>query len=232
VLVLGLLRGLIGVRRLGRTATPVRDPACLRLVAECAAVAGVRRRVRVLQGAVATTPLTWGVVRPTVLLPADAGAWPLEYRRAALLHELAHVGRADCLVQLLALGACALFWFHPGVWWCARRLWLERERACDDRVLAGGVRPSVYAECMLRIADAARSRGAGGVPTQAVAAVSATIVRPSRLLTRLDAVLDERVVRRAPSRPARRARRRRRVRVPPGRARPALATPGPAARRA
>jgi hypothetical protein len=200
VLVLLLLRGMIGVRRLARTATPMRDPEWLRLAAECGAVVGVRRHVRVLRGAAATTPLTWGLLRPTILVPADADAWPVAHRRAALLHELTHVRRADCLVQRLAWVACALFWFHPGVWWCARRLWLERERACDDQVLAAGTRPSVYAECLLRIADAVRRGGSGsGVPANAIAAVSATTGRPSRLHARLDAVLDDRVVRRAPS---------------------------------
>ena len=46
--------------------------------------------------------------------------------------------RYDCLTQTLAFAACAMYWFHPGVWWVARRLRIERELACDDRVIAAG----------------------------------------------------------------------------------------------
>jgi beta-lactamase regulating signal transducer with metallopeptidase domain len=194
-----VLRGLLFVRGLERAATPLLDRQWLGLLDECATAVGVRRRVRLLRHAGVATPLTWGLVRPAVLLPATAAAWPVEHRRAVLLHELAHVRRGDCPIQLLALLACALFWFHPAVWWCARRLWFERERACDDRVLEAGTRPSVYAECLLRVADGARRGEAVGVGARA-AAVSVGIARPPRLLERLDAVLDERVVRQTPSR--------------------------------
>ena len=53
--------------------------------------------------------------------------------------------------QLLAQIACALHWFNPLVWFAAWRLGLERERACDDLVLASGVRPSAYAGHLLEI---------------------------------------------------------------------------------
>ena len=43
-----------------------------------------------------------------------------------------------------------LFWFHPLVWWIGNRLCEERERACDESVVAGGVRPLVYAEGILK----------------------------------------------------------------------------------
>jgi hypothetical protein len=72
--------------------------------------------------------------------PATADAWPEDRRRAVLAHELAHVKRFDCLTQALAQLACILFWWHPAVWYAARRLRVERERACDDLVLGAGAR--------------------------------------------------------------------------------------------
>jgi beta-lactamase regulating signal transducer with metallopeptidase domain len=82
--------------------------------------------------------MTFGTWRCGIVVPATAETWSDDRRRAVLLHELAHIARHDCLTQLLAAVACALYWVHPGVWWTAHRLRRERERASDDRVLATG----------------------------------------------------------------------------------------------
>ena len=54
------------------------------------------------------------------------------------------------LFALAARAACALYWFNPLLWWAVRRLEVESELACDDRVLAAGVRRSDYAEVLSR----------------------------------------------------------------------------------
>jgi TonB family protein len=106
---------------------------------------GIRRRVRVLESAGAPMPLTWGILRPVVLLPEGAGQWPPARLRSVLLHELVHVERLDLLAQAIAQAACCLYWFHPLAWMAARQLRKERERACDDAVLSRGVAAPDYA---------------------------------------------------------------------------------------
>ena len=172
-----------GVARLARRASPVADPSWAALAADLAWLMDVRRPIRILRSPEATMPMTWGIMNPTVLLPAEAEAWPEERRRVVLLHELAHVARHDCLTQTLATAACALYWFNPAAWLAARRLRVERELACDDRVLAAGTRARDYANHLLEVARAFR-------PARLAGAVAVSMARPSQLEGRLLAVLD------------------------------------------
>jgi TonB family protein len=129
---------------------------------------GVRR------GDPVPAPMTWGVFRPSILLPT-AGAHP-----AVIRHEQAHVERRDGLWQLVAQTACALFWFHPLVWLAARRAAEDRERACDDRVLSGGGWSAEdYANAMLACAR-----------TAGPAALTSTHVLERRLTALFDSKID------------------------------------------
>ena len=87
-----------------------------------------------------------------------SAGWPTDRRRDVLLHELAHVKRLDCLTQALAQVACALYWFNPRHGSRARRMRVERERACDDLVLGAGTRASDYAGHLLEMAQACAAR--------------------------------------------------------------------------
>ncbi len=113
---------------------------------------GIHQRVQLLIDSERTIPVVWGIVWFRLMLPDSARQWSSEQLRSVLLHELAHIKRRDTVVQLLAQIACALHWFNPLVWFAAWRLHVERERACDDLVLAQGVRASAYAEHLLNVA--------------------------------------------------------------------------------
>ncbi|HXT20101.1 MAG TPA: M56 family metallopeptidase, partial [Thermoanaerobaculia bacterium] len=185
--------GHFGLRRLAAGARPLDGGDWPALLAETSARAGVQRPVRLVASAAVSTPVTWGARQPVVVLPADAERWPAERRRAALLHELAHVARGDYLAQLFGTAACALYWFHPLAWTALRGLRREAERACDDRVLAAGAAPEDYAAQLLEVARGAQAARLGGL----MPAIG--MARPSTLEGRLLALLDERVPRRSPS---------------------------------
>lgn len=70
--------------------------------------------MNVLSSDAAVIPAACGLLRPALLLPTSANEWPEAHRQSVLCHELAHVKRLDCITQLVAQLACALFWFHPG----------------------------------------------------------------------------------------------------------------------
>ncbi|HKE83592.1 MAG TPA: M56 family metallopeptidase [Vicinamibacterales bacterium] len=154
---------------------------------------GLDRCVTFVSGDDDAMPMAWGLWRPLVLLPSEADDWPVSRQRVVLLHELAHVKRRDCLTQFIAQLACAAYWFNPLVWVAARRLRVERERACDDLVLAAGTRGSDYADHLL---DIARSLRSGAWPTWS----AVTMAHRSQLEGRLMAILDPALSRRSPTR--------------------------------
>ena len=152
-------------------------------VSELAEGLGIRNRVAVLEARRYGMPMTFGFFRPAVFMPADAGDWAPERRRAVLLHELAHVRRGDAATQLLARGTLSIYWWNPLAWAAWREFLKERERAADDLVLRAGSRASEYAEHLLDIARTMQS------PRMSECVVAA-IARKSQLEGRLLAILD------------------------------------------
>jgi beta-lactamase regulating signal transducer with metallopeptidase domain len=177
----GIALGVARTWYLAGHARPVKSGRLWNVAAQIAAQLGITRHVAVLQCQGSCMPMTWGLERPCVLLPADAEDWPDDLLHTVLLHELAHVKRYDYLTQLLARLACAIYWFNPLVWVAARRLRIERELACDDEVLRAGSRASDYAGHLLDMALSLRAR-----PFLA----SVAMARASQLSARLRAVLD------------------------------------------
>ncbi|MBC8025145.1 MAG: DUF3738 domain-containing protein [Steroidobacteraceae bacterium] len=101
------------------------------------------------------------VFAPVVLLPA-ALLRRLEPAQldAVLAHEQEHITRNDVLKDHMHRLVETLFWFHPLVWWIGRRLVDERERACDEGVLARGYDPGDYAAGILAVCRHCRASSA------------------------------------------------------------------------
>jgi HEAT repeat protein len=107
-----------------------------------------------------------------------------------MMHELLHIRRFDHLVHVLALSARALHWFNPLTWAATKRLIVERERACDDGVLAMGVASTSYADHLLGMARyvlTGKEASAGAL----------AMARPSELRSRIVAILNPGQPRRA-----------------------------------
>ena len=99
-------------------------------------------------------PLTFGVFRPTVLLPEDLPVRDAQFQ-LVLAHELAHIRRKDCLRKLLLTVCLCLYWWNPLVWlmvWLANR---DMELACDEAVLRalGPDHKKAYALTLLDMAQ-------------------------------------------------------------------------------
>ncbi|MFN7139343.1 MAG: FG-GAP-like repeat-containing protein [Limisphaerales bacterium] len=177
-----LLLGLSRVRQLRKRATIPSEELLHRLNAVCQRL-GIKRQVRFILSSEELMPMTWGIKRPTIIVPATFGDWSVERQEAVLLHELAHIKRADCFFQLIAWGICSIYWFNPLVWFALRKFYSERERACDDLVLSRGTKATDYASHLLDIAREFRRR-------HSLAAAAVAMARPSEFEGRLLSILD------------------------------------------
>ena len=185
--------GLSGIRLRGlvRRARPVNDAAMLRVRDRLAI--GMGSMPPVLVSREVGTPAAVGLMRPVILVPAGR-TWGAAELEAVLTHELAHVRRRDGWIDLAARAMRAVYWCNPLAWVAVRRLTLERERACDDRVLGNGADPEAYAFLLLAAArEASRAR--------ILPAGAAAMTRPGELESRLLAVLDPDNRRDPPARP-------------------------------
>ena len=175
---LQILLACLALRRISRAASPHPDPGRAALLARSL---GIHSPVRILETS-DRMPMTFGLIRPTVFLPASAAQWDESRRRIVLLHELAHVRRGDIATHWIARAALALYWWNPLAWTAWREFLKERERAADDLVLASGAGQSEYAGHLLEIARTMQS-----APATAAAAIA--MARPSQLEGRLLSIL-------------------------------------------
>lgn len=107
------------------------------------------RRINIRISSLVSGPLTWGILRPVILLPTSANELPLKERKMVIQHEIGHIHRADWLTQILANLVAILYWPVPGVRRILLNLSLEAERACDNIVLRRGVLPDEYAALLV-----------------------------------------------------------------------------------
>jgi TonB family protein len=110
------------------------------------------RDVRLLACEAVVEPGVLGIRSPMILWPAalSTGLTDAELH-ASLAHELCHIRRRDNLVGLLQVLVEILFWWNPVVWWIGARLVAERERACDEEVLAMGADNDAYAHAIVKV---------------------------------------------------------------------------------
>lgn len=147
---------------------------------------GLPPHIRPVRTSNVDIPVTLGYVRPTILLPEISSTWSEERLEAVLLHEGAHVRRADWLWLVLSGVMSALYWPNPLVHVLAAKMRSEAELAADDAVLRGGVSAPAYATTLVDLAEGVRSKpmvaalpfvDAGSLKARVVQILSATANR-------------------------------------------------------
>jgi beta-lactamase regulating signal transducer with metallopeptidase domain len=183
-LLLRLAAGLLTLRRWTKSGSEIACPAWREALAKGLDETGCRQDVALLVADV-PSPMSWGALRPVILIDPDTARDPGE-AAAVVAHELAHVLRGDWVVLILARLAVALFWFNPLMWLLDRRIRVEAEEAADARALEH-VEPARYAQTLL---SCAQGHAAARLPASAMADTS--------LARRVRAILERRLKAGAP----------------------------------
>ena len=111
---------------------------------------GVRKAVQLYESALVTVPLTLGLLKPVILIPAGllTNLDPSQVE-SILLHELAHIRRKDYAVNLLQTFMETVFFFNPALWWLSSVIREEREACCDDIVVASSGDKASYLKALV-----------------------------------------------------------------------------------
>lgn len=194
VLLLGYrLVGSWRLHQLMRRSIPLDDPRICLLLSRTLSELRLHRRSEIRLSNECRVPVTWGSLRPVMLLPSAALHWSDTWILAALRHEAAHISRYDYLTRWFAQLACALYWPNPLVWLLARSLRVAQELAADDLVLRAGTPAEEYAS---QLVEAAREITTHGFFVRQAVAMAC----PSTLEDRVRAIVDGRRDRRPLSR--------------------------------
>jgi uncharacterized protein (TIGR03435 family) len=137
-----------------RKAVPLQEGREVDALRQLERIGGIRKRIEMLISRASLEPGIFGIAQSVLVWPEGISE-RLEdaHLEAILAHEVWHVRRRDNLAAAIHMVVEASFWFYPLVWWLGARLVEERERACDEAVLALGTDRQVYAESILKICE-------------------------------------------------------------------------------
>lgn len=117
----------------------------------------LRRTIAIRRSGRISSPLTFGVLRPVILMPKKTDWTDETALRYVLEHEFVHIQRFDVLSKLLLIAAICVHWFNPLVWVMYVLANRDLELSCDETVLRrfGGDVRAAYARVLIRM-EAAR----------------------------------------------------------------------------
>ena len=124
-------------------------------------------------------PCSFGLFRPTVVLPAAFDRLEPEFQRGIVCHELLHLERRDFVAAVVEEVVAAFLWFHPWVWLIRRRIRLHREQVVDAAVVRRTGDRRAYVRCLLALAGHPRALS-----------LAAPMVRSTELRARTDALFE------------------------------------------
>lgn len=129
------------------TSCPVQDTYAIQWLREHP----LKRPLAIRESDRISTPLTYGVLRPVILMPHQTDWKDISRLQYILLHEFVHIRRFDTVVKLIMTGALCLHWFNPMVWAMYILMNRDLELSCDESVIQhfGESSKPVYARILI-----------------------------------------------------------------------------------
>ena len=115
----------------------------------------LKRSLSIRQTETIAAPLSYGVIRPVILMPKNT-EWKNIYQlRYVLEHEYVHIRRLDMLTKLIMIAAVCILWFNPLVWVMYILFNRDLELSCDETVVRrfGMDIKSVYATALISMEE-------------------------------------------------------------------------------
>jgi GWxTD domain-containing protein len=172
------LAGWIAARRLAHHGVCRASAPWPERLRELSARLRIAKPIALLESCLADVPVVIGWLHPVILVPVGMlGGIPPAQVEAILLHELAHIGRCDYLVNLLQTVVESILFCHPAVWWISGVIRAERENCCDDLVVAASGDRREYAAALTTLEQTRRA-----LDEAALAATGGSLVKRIRRL--------------------------------------------------
>lgn len=125
------------VRKIKRTTYSLKNKDVQFLFEQCKKQLNISGHVVVGESRTVKSPMTFGLFRNYVVLPANFDEWlSLDETKHIFLHELNHYKSKDIATNYLIVIFQIIYWFNPLVWVAFRKMRLDREIACDHAVLS------------------------------------------------------------------------------------------------
>lgn len=138
-------------RREFRAALPIQNF----IIAEWLDEHQLKRKIEIRQFSEISTPMTYGVIHPVILLPQNSDWENKQQLQYILFHEYVHICRYDTALKILATIALCIHWFNPMVWVMYILFNRDIELTCDECVVHnfGRENRSVYAKMLISMEE-------------------------------------------------------------------------------
>lgn len=134
-----------------RTSLPVKND----FITEWLDTHNLKRRIEIRQFSGISTPMTYGLFKPVILLPENMDFNDRQNLQYILYHEFVHIRHCDVVLKILATTALCVHWFNPFVWVMYILFNRDTELTCDECVIKhfGKEKRSVYAGMLISMEE-------------------------------------------------------------------------------